>query len=274
MLYTNIQMNYSDYLIESAYNTIDYHESISNSYRGDNSTEDNNYYLDLLSLLEEAGYLDNKEDLLTLAEVAIELTEARVPWDNPDHPLQSGWTPAEKNRSKRKRTGVDDPDAKPIESDYKRYGDLKRADELHTSLEQVRQKRKQEKQSKPKFGLFGKKKKETKDDDEEQSHQYRTNTGINRREYGARQETDSKGYVKKWSSKTSKSASPIDVEDTRERARGSGPNPPKYHTMNKDELTSKQKQYKKNQEEAAKQRKKTLKQRKEEQAIKRINNMF
>ena len=27
--------------------------------------------------------------------------EGKVPWNDPNHPLQSGWTPAEKNKAKK-----------------------------------------------------------------------------------------------------------------------------------------------------------------------------
>jgi len=62
-----------------------------------------------------------------------ELVEGKVEWDNPKRPLQSGWTPREKNRARRIRTGVENPDKPsfqtggPSEKDYERYGKLKAA---------------------------------------------------------------------------------------------------------------------------------------------------
>jgi hypothetical protein len=78
-----------------------------------------------------------------------ELEEGKVPWDDPKHPLESGWTPAEKNRAKRARTGVEDPDTpqhKISDKDMTRYGSMKDADDTET-----------EKAPKGKKTLFGKK---------------------------------------------------------------------------------------------------------------------
>jgi hypothetical protein len=75
--------------------------------------------------------------------------EGKVPWDDPKHPLESGWTPAEKNRAKRARTGVEDPDTpqhKISDKDMIRYGSMKDADDTET-----------EKAPKGKKTLFGKK---------------------------------------------------------------------------------------------------------------------
>jgi hypothetical protein len=76
--------------------------------------------------------------------------EGKVPWDDPKHPLESGWTPAEKNRAKRARTGVEDPDTpqhKISDKDMTRYGSMKDADDTET-----------EKAPKGKKTLFGKEK--------------------------------------------------------------------------------------------------------------------
>ena len=62
-----------------------------------------------------------------------EVVEGKVEWDNPKRPLQSGWTPREKNRARRIKTGVENPDKPsfqqggPSERDYERYGKLKSA---------------------------------------------------------------------------------------------------------------------------------------------------
>jgi hypothetical protein len=75
--------------------------------------------------------------------------EGKVPWDDQKHPLQSGWTPAEKNRAKRERTGVEDPNTpqyKISDKDMSRYGSMKDVDSTET-----------EKAPKGKKTLFGKK---------------------------------------------------------------------------------------------------------------------
>ena len=71
---------------------------------------------------------------VTYLEVA--MGEGKVPWDDPAHPLQSGHTPAEKNRAKRARTGVEDPNKSQMDiSDrsMSRYGGMKTADDTETS---------------------------------------------------------------------------------------------------------------------------------------------
>ena len=65
-----------------------------------------------------------------------EFDEGKVPWDDPAHPLQSGHTPAEKNRAKRARTGVEDPNKSQMDipdKDMVRYGGMKTADDTETS---------------------------------------------------------------------------------------------------------------------------------------------
>jgi len=54
-----------------------------------------------------------------------ELVEGKVEWDNPKRPLQSGFTPREKNRTKRISTGVENPDKTPSDKNLERYGKLK-----------------------------------------------------------------------------------------------------------------------------------------------------
>ena len=56
-----------------------------------------------------------------------ELVEGKVEWDNPKRPLQSGFTPREKNRAKRISTEVENPDKIPSEKNLERYGKLKTA---------------------------------------------------------------------------------------------------------------------------------------------------
>ena len=80
----------------------------------------------------------NSQDLRNLQEVYLEVAmgEGKVPWDDPAHPLQSGHTPAEKNRAKRARTGVEDPNKSQMDiSDrsMSRYGGMKTADDTETS---------------------------------------------------------------------------------------------------------------------------------------------
>ena len=49
----------------------------------------------------------NSQEYRNLQEAYLDVyDEGKVPWDDPAHPLQSGHTPAEKNRAKRERTGV------------------------------------------------------------------------------------------------------------------------------------------------------------------------
>ena len=55
--------------------------------------------------------------------------EGKVPWNDPKNPLESGHTPAEKNREKRKRTGVEDSSKSPTDKDYARYGVMKSVDD-------------------------------------------------------------------------------------------------------------------------------------------------
>lgn len=58
-----------------------------------------------------------------------DLLEGRIPWDDENRPLRSGWTPREKNRAKRISTGVENPNTNPSEKQLERYGKLKSAHE-------------------------------------------------------------------------------------------------------------------------------------------------
>jgi hypothetical protein len=59
--------------------------------------------------------------------------EGKVPWNDPKNPLESGHTPAEKNRAKRERTGVEDLRKSPSDKDYARYGAMKSVDDEQSS---------------------------------------------------------------------------------------------------------------------------------------------
>ena len=94
----------------------------------------------------------NSQDIRNLQEayMGVAMGEGKVPWNDPNRPLQSGHTPAEKNRAKRARTGVEDPNKSQMDiSDrsMSRYGGMKTADDTETS-----------KAPKQKKTLFGKKK--------------------------------------------------------------------------------------------------------------------
>ena len=91
----------------------------------------------------------NGKELYNLYEAYLDVYEGKVPWDDPNYPLQSGWTPAEKNRAKRERTGVEDPNTPQhniSDKDMTRYGAMKNVDDTET-----------EKAPKGKKTLFGKK---------------------------------------------------------------------------------------------------------------------
>jgi hypothetical protein len=90
----------------------------------------------------------NSQDFRNLQESYLDVYEGKVPWNDPNRPLQSGHTPAEKNRAKRARTGVEDPNKSQMDISDKamsRYGGMKTADDTETS-----------KAPKPKKTLFGK----------------------------------------------------------------------------------------------------------------------
>jgi hypothetical protein len=61
------------------------------------------------------------------------MSEGKVPWNDPKNPLESGHTPAEKNRAKRERTGVEDLKKSPSDKDYARYGAMKSVDDEQSS---------------------------------------------------------------------------------------------------------------------------------------------
>ena len=78
----------------------------------------------------------NSQDYRDLQEAYLDVYEGKVPWDDPNRPLQSGHTPAEKNRAKRARTGVEDPNKSQMDISDKsmsRYGGMKTADDTETS---------------------------------------------------------------------------------------------------------------------------------------------
>ena len=61
------------------------------------------------------------------------MKEGKVPWNDPKKPLESGHTPAEKNRAKRERTGVEDLSKSPTDTEYARYGNMKSVDDEQSS---------------------------------------------------------------------------------------------------------------------------------------------
>jgi hypothetical protein len=75
------------------------------------------------------------QDFRSLQEAYMEVVmgEGKVPWNDPKNPLESGHTPAEKNRAKRERTGVEDLKKSPSDKDYARYGDMKSVDDEQSS---------------------------------------------------------------------------------------------------------------------------------------------
>ena len=58
-----------------------------------------------------------------------ELVEGKIPWDDKNRPLRSGWTPREKNRAKRISTKVEDPKHSPSDKELERYGKLSTAND-------------------------------------------------------------------------------------------------------------------------------------------------
>jgi hypothetical protein len=78
----------------------------------------------------------NFQEFRNLQEAYLDVYEGKVPWNDPNRPLQSGHTPAEKNRAKRARTGVEDPNKSQMDISDKamsRYGGMKTADDTETS---------------------------------------------------------------------------------------------------------------------------------------------
>lgn len=170
-------------------------------------------------------------NLSYLQESYFSVYEGKVPWNDPSKPLQSGWTPAEKNAAKMKRTGVEDLSKTPSERDMERYGKMKSAADNENMMSRVKKEREEKKSSGMFGGMFGKKDKSDSGDSGEKTHQYKNPKGEARRKQGTSETETSgqyKGYNKKtWSASTGKSQSPIDVDDKRQRAKGSGPNPKK-----------------------------------------------
>jgi hypothetical protein len=62
------------------------------------------------------------------------LIEGKIPWDDINRPLRSGWTPREKNRAKRISTGVENPEHSPSTKQLERYGALKDAHRTQSNI--------------------------------------------------------------------------------------------------------------------------------------------
>lgn len=80
----------------------------------------------------------NYTSLVSLAEAYDEVYEGKIPWDNTNRPLRSGWTPREKNRAKRISTGVEDPNTPASDKNLERYGKLSLA---HSNQRTVKDKK-------------------------------------------------------------------------------------------------------------------------------------
>lgn len=78
------------------------------------------------------------------------LIEGKIPWDDQNRPLRSGWTPREKNRAKRISTGVENPEQSPSEKQLERYGKLKSA---HDDQKGVKTRRNQRHKDLADYGL-------------------------------------------------------------------------------------------------------------------------
>jgi hypothetical protein len=63
-----------------------------------------------------------------------ELVEGKIPWDDKNRPLRSGWTPREKNRAKRISTKVEDPKHSPSDKELERYGKLSTANDEQRNI--------------------------------------------------------------------------------------------------------------------------------------------
>lgn len=77
-------------------------------------------------------FISLAEAYRSIYEPSIE--EGRIPWDDTNRPLRSGWTPREKNRAKRISTGVENPEVSPSEKNMERYGKLKTAHDENKNL--------------------------------------------------------------------------------------------------------------------------------------------
>lgn len=102
-------------------------------------------YHQILKYLYFEGYADSYKDAEELVEELTDeefdslyedvfgIDEGKVEWDNPKGPLQSGFTPREKNRAKRISLGIENPHKSSFSGrrfdltnkDYERYGKLK-----------------------------------------------------------------------------------------------------------------------------------------------------
>jgi len=69
-----------------------------------------------------------------------ELEEGKIPWDDKNRPLRSGWTPREKNRAKRISLDIEDPNKKIDDKKLERYGKLKIAHDTQSNIKQPRKK--------------------------------------------------------------------------------------------------------------------------------------
>jgi len=78
------------------------------------------------------------------------IDEGRIPWDDKNRPLRSGWTPREKNRAKRISTGVENPEQSPSDKKLERYGKLKSA---HDDQRNVKTRRNQRHKDLADYGL-------------------------------------------------------------------------------------------------------------------------
>jgi len=77
-----------------------------------------------------------KQFITEARETYLDVYEGKVPWNDSKYPLQSGHTPAEKNKAKRSRTGVEDPNKHQMDisdKDMARYGGMKEVDDTETS---------------------------------------------------------------------------------------------------------------------------------------------
>lgn len=78
------------------------------------------------------------------------IEEGRIPWDDPNRPLRSGWTPREKNRAKRISIGVETPENIPTEKELEKYGRLKNAQD---TMRNIKVKAKDRHKDKSDYGL-------------------------------------------------------------------------------------------------------------------------
>jgi hypothetical protein len=185
--------------------------SVSDSYEYD-------LYDIVLSYLLDEGYAESQESaeaiMVSMSEEwREEICEKKVPWNDPDRPLQSGHTPAEKNRAKRSRTGVENTNKYPSEKDYARYGRMKLVDDEETS-----------KSPKQKKGIFGRKKPLKHDD----PHEFKKNkVSRETKEPITKGQERRKNTEKYGLYQGSTSQTPIHAGDTRKRTsrRWGGPNP-------------------------------------------------